>query len=132
MEIHDRFSGTRTYNDDNTLASISYSGAPVGDLSYTWDANKNKTSESISGIMSGYGFSASYDAEDRLTSWDRADASLDQSWELSPVGDWNSITENTSVQNRTHGPVHEILTAAGQAVQHGRAKGDGGGFGTPA
>jgi hypothetical protein len=25
-------------------------------MTYTWDANKNKTSESITGGMSGYGF----------------------------------------------------------------------------
>ena len=28
------------------------------DMAYTWDANKNKTSESITGVMSGYGFTA--------------------------------------------------------------------------
>ena len=111
-------SESRSYNDDNTLASISYSGAAIGDLTYGWDANKNKTSESIGGVMSGYGFTAGYDAEDRLTSWDRADTNLDQSWNLSPVGDWNSITENSSVQNRTHGPAHELLTAASQSVEH--------------
>jgi YD repeat-containing protein len=27
----------------------------IGDLSYTWDSKKNKTSESITGVMSGYG-----------------------------------------------------------------------------
>jgi hypothetical protein len=27
-------------------------------MAYTWDANKNKTSESITGVMSGYGFTA--------------------------------------------------------------------------
>ncbi len=68
--------------------------------------------------MSGYGFSAGYDAEDRLTSWDRSDINLDQFWDLSQVGDWNSITQNASVQNRSHGPVHEILTAGGQSVAH--------------
>ena len=109
---------TRSYNDDGTLATINFSGAPIGDLSYTWDANQNKTSEAIGGVMSGYGFTASYDAEDRLIGWDRSDTNLDQSWDLSPVGDWNSITQNASVQNRTHGPVHEILSASGQAVQH--------------
>ena len=39
----------------------------LGDLGYTWDANKNKTSESITGVMSGYGFTAAgttYDNED--------------------------------------------------------------------
>ena len=29
-----------------------------GDLSYTWDSKKNKTSESITGVMSGYGVTA--------------------------------------------------------------------------
>ena len=42
------------------IATISYSGAAIGGLSYTWDANQNKTSESIGGVMSGYGFAASY------------------------------------------------------------------------
>jgi hypothetical protein len=29
--------------------------APFCDMAYTGDANKNKTSESITGVMSGYG-----------------------------------------------------------------------------
>jgi RHS repeat-associated protein len=36
-------------------------------MAYTWDANKNKTSESITGVMSGYGFTSAgttYDNED--------------------------------------------------------------------
>jgi hypothetical protein len=48
-------SETRAYNNDNTLASISFSGASIGNLSYGWDANKNKTNEGITGTMSGYG-----------------------------------------------------------------------------
>ena len=111
-------SESRSYNSDNTLASISYSGAAVGDLSYGWDVNKNKTSESIGGVMSDYGFTAGYDAEDRLTSWDRADTNLDQSWNLSEVGNWDSFTENSSVQNRTHGAAHELLTVDSQSVDH--------------
>ena len=114
-------SETRAYNTDNTLSSINYTGAPVGDLTYGWDDNKNKTSESITGTMSGYGFdvgATGYDDEDRLVNWNRSDNNLDQAWNLSLVGDWNSITENTSTQNRTHGPTHEMLTAAGQAATH--------------
>ncbi|TWT87779.1 RHS repeat-associated core domain-containing protein [Stieleria varia] len=71
--------------------------------------------------MSGYGFAvgtSGYDDEDRLVNWERDDTNLDQSWSLSLVGDWNSITENGSSQSRTHGPTHEILTVASQAVQH--------------
>ncbi|WP_235909042.1 RHS repeat-associated core domain-containing protein [Roseiconus nitratireducens] len=111
-------SESRTYNVDNTPSAINFSGASIGNLSYTWDDNHNKTSETITGTMSGYGFTATYDAEDRLTGWDRADAALDQSWNLTPVGDWQSFTENSVVQNRTHGPAHELTAAAGQAVQH--------------
>lgn len=71
--------------------------------------------------MSGYGFSvgsSGYDDEDRLVNWQRSDTNLDQSWNLSAVGNWNSITENSSTQNRTHGPTHEMLTVASQSVTH--------------
>ncbi len=71
--------------------------------------------------MSSYGFdvgSSGYDDEGRLVNWERDDANLDQSWSLSLVGDWDSITENTSTQNRTHGAAHELLTAASQSITH--------------
>jgi len=32
-------SESRAYNTDNTLASISFTGAAIGDLSYRWDGN---------------------------------------------------------------------------------------------
>ena len=110
-----------TYNADSTLAGITYSGSgsDIGDYSYTWDTNKNKLSETISGVISGYGFdNTAYDTEDRLATWNRDDSNLDQSWNLSPVGDWNYITENGNVQSRTHGPTHEMLTADSQSVTH--------------
>jgi RHS repeat-associated protein len=95
----------------------------LGDLGYTWDANKNKTSESITGVMSGYGFTSAgttYDNEDRLTGFSRAATSgpalLSQSWSLTAVGDWTSVTTNGTAQNRTHGPTHELLTAGDQNV----------------
>jgi RHS repeat-associated protein len=58
------------------LAAINYSDAALGDLTYTWTKYKNKTSESIGGVMSGYGFanaSTTYDDEDedRLTGFPR-------------------------------------------------------------
>ena len=40
-------SESRAYNTDNTLASKSFTGEAIGDLSYGWDANKNKTCETI-------------------------------------------------------------------------------------
>ena len=67
-------SETRAYNNDNTLGSISYTGAPIGTYSYAWDANKNKTAETITGVMSRFSFStgaSGCDDEDRLTSYTR-------------------------------------------------------------
>jgi RHS repeat-associated protein len=58
-----------------------------------------------------------YDSEDRLVNWQRSDNNLTQAWNLSLVGDWNSITENSQTQSRTHGPTHELQAVAGQAVQ---------------
>jgi RHS repeat-associated protein len=71
--------------------------------------------------LSGYGFNvggSGYDSEDRLVNWQRPDNNLTQAWNLSLVGDWNSITENSQTQSRTHGPTHELQAVAGQAVQH--------------
>ena len=112
---------TRAYNNDNTLSSISFTGAPIGNLNYGWDDNKNKTSESITGTMSGYGFSVGangYDTEDRLIAWNRNDNQLNQSWNLTAVGDWDDFTENGNVQDRTHGLTHEMLTVANEAITH--------------
>ncbi len=111
-------SETRAYNTDNTLASINFAGASIGNLTYGWDANKNKTSEAIAGTMSNYGFTVpanGYDSEDRLVGFNRT-SGLTQSWSLSAVGDWNSVTTNSSTETRTHGPTHELLTAGGQNV----------------
>ncbi|MFO0940477.1 MAG: RHS repeat-associated core domain-containing protein [Pirellulales bacterium] len=111
---------SRTYNNDNKLSSISFggSGSAIGNLGYGWDNNQNKISETITGTMSNYGFSiptGGYDSEDRLVSFNRT-SGLSQSWSLSAVGDWNSVTTNGSAQTRTHGPAHELLTGAGQSV----------------
>jgi hypothetical protein len=69
--------------------------------------------------MSGYGFTTAgttYDNEDRLTGFALASGSFTQSWNLTSVGDWTSVTTNGTAQTRTHGPTHELLTAGGQSV----------------
>lgn len=63
--------------------------------------------------MSGYGFSTGtggYDTENRLIAWNRSDTTLDQSWNLTPAGDWNVFTENSVPESRVHGPAHELAT----------------------
>ncbi|MBX3418883.1 MAG: RHS repeat protein [Pirellulaceae bacterium] len=110
-------------NKDNLLASIvtTNSGSfKIGTYSYTWDANKNKTAETITGsAINGRGFSTGstgYDAEDRLTAWNRSDSNQNQAWNLSLVGDWNTFNQTGSsplTQTRTHGPAHEFTSFTG-------------------
>ncbi|MEQ1830100.1 MAG: hypothetical protein ABL921_29335 [Pirellula sp.] len=55
--------------------------------------------------MSGCEFTqagTAYDDEDRLTGYARANSNLTQSWSLTSVGDWSSITTNGTSQTRTH------------------------------
>lgn len=85
----------------------------VNKLNYTYDANKNITGETITGALSGFGFStgsSGYDKEDRLVNWNRNDDNQDQSWVLSKVGDWNSFTEEGVSTSRTYSDAHEVET----------------------
>ena len=107
---------SRSYFADNQIQSIAT--PTVETLTYTYDPNKNPTSETRSGVMAPYSWStgpAGFDDEDRLTNWQRTNGDS-QTWNLSPVHDWNSTTINGAVQTRTHGPAHEILTMAGAEV----------------
>ena len=118
---------TRAYQADNTLTSIA--AANVETLSYTYDENKNPTSETRPGVMAAHSWSTGagpsgsggFDPQNRLTSWAKANGDSQQ-WQLSPVNDWQSLTNNGST--RTHGPTHELtsITHAGAntptALQH--------------
>ncbi len=55
---------SRTFGTDNTLTAINFggTGTAIGNLAYGWDANKNKTSESIAGHLS---FTKFYDGGNR-------------------------------------------------------------------
>jgi len=60
--------------------------------------------------MANYGFSiptGGYDAEDRLVENERT-SGLDQSWSLSLVGNWSSVTTNSTTQTRTHAAAHRM------------------------
>jgi RHS repeat-associated protein len=110
----------RAYNVDNTLASITFPEHRLGRIPTAGTTTKIRHQRlsghderlRIRGRLSGY------DQEDRLLNWERTIQYLDQSWDLSLVGDWDSFTENSNTQNRTHGPTHELLTAGGQSVTH--------------
>ena len=107
---------TRSYFSDNQIQSIAT--PTVETLTYTYDPNKHPTSETRSGVMAPYSWTTGpigYDDEDRLKNWSRTNGDS-QSWNLSPVHDWNTFTNNGAVQTRTHGPAHEILTMSGAGI----------------
>ena len=107
---------TRAYlTGDNLPAFIA--NAAVGNYTYGWDVNKNKTGETITGAMSGYSSAMNFDDQNRLTSWNRSSGDS-QAWTLSPVNDWQSFTKNGTTEARTHGPTHEVLTVGAASIQH--------------
>ncbi len=111
---------TRAYLTADNLPAL-IANAAVGNYTYGWDSNKNKTSETITGAMIGYGFAVptgGYDDQNRLTAWNRTNGTKNQSWALSAVGDWNTFTDAGVAQTRTHGLTHEILTIGAATVTH--------------
>ena len=71
--------------------------------------------------MSNFGFGAfgsGYDDENRLVNWNRSDGNLDQSWNLSLVGDWNQKTENAINTNYTHNDAHELTAIDSTAISY--------------
>ena len=100
------------YRSDHLVSQIASPG--VGEYGYTYDQNKNKTSETISDAMSGFGFDTGptntdgYDDQDRLVAWNRTDEASDNSWLLRPVGHWETATQGTRTTAYQHGPSHEI------------------------
>ena len=104
---------------DNTLASISTPNLPG--FSYSFDANKNKMAETITGVLGNYGFStgaAGYDAIDRLLVWNRSDNARNQSWTLTAAGDWSQFIDAGTTHNRTHNTVHETTAVDGSALAY--------------
>ena len=107
---------TRTYQTGDNLP-LAISNSVVGAYTYVWDANKNKTGETITGAMANYTSSMGFDDQNRLTSWNRSNGNS-QAWALSAVNDWQSITNNGTVVARTHGPTHEVLTVGTATITH--------------
>ncbi len=103
------------------IATTNPGANKVGTYAYAWDANGNKTSETITGagFMSNYGFATTtYDDANRLTAWNRTDGNKDQSWALTGVGDWTTFTEESITQVRTHSAAHEVITLDANILNH--------------
>jgi RHS repeat-associated protein len=94
----------------------------VTGFGYTYDTLGRKTQESSS-LAAADTQQFAYDAASRLTSWKQgptATPTHQQSWTLSPVGDWNSTTVDGVSETRTHQDVHEVATVNGTALSYDR------------
>jgi RHS repeat-associated protein len=102
----------RSYRSDRTVGAIFTPG--VGDLVYSYDADKRKLSESGTAINGAQSFS--YDNQGRLTNWSGPGST--QSWVLSLVGDWQTTTRNSVVEVRTHDAAHELTALGGNPLTY--------------
>ena len=66
---------SRTYVTGDNLP-LAISNTAVGTYTYNWDANKNKTGETITGGMSGYTSTMAFDDQNRLRGYPKSQVSL--------------------------------------------------------
>ncbi|MFT3764628.1 MAG: RHS repeat-associated core domain-containing protein [Minicystis sp.] len=95
------------------MSAIDVPGATA--FHYAYDANKNPVSQSS--LDPDDAQSYAYDAEDRLTSFTRANGDA-QRWDLSLAGDWSQVTRNGVTESRTHDAAHALTSFDGSPVPH--------------
>ncbi|MEP3480457.1 MAG: RHS repeat-associated core domain-containing protein [Fuerstiella sp.] len=103
------------YQNDNYCVGIDTPG--IESFTYSYDENKNITSETRSGVMSSHSITNSFDDESRLVG--QADAAgTTHSIELSGSGDYEKVISDGEVELRQHNTVHEL-----ESIQAGSAAG---------
>ncbi len=120
----------RTYTPANQAKDLTVATAPtapakVVDITYTYDDNRRKKTKQDR-RLNGEGQTFDYDANDRLKTWTRTPGRIgeavpvadEQTWKLSPVGDWQETTVNGVTQVREHSPVHEVTKVAAVPVTY--------------
>src|SRR5205814_1619069 len=96
---------SKSYRNDNLLSSMTTTA--VGTITHSYDGDKRKLTEAGTAVSGDQTFA--YDNGGRLTSWQRGFPGLrNQSWVLSPVGDWVSTSRDGETENRTHDAAHEL------------------------
>ena len=82
----------------------------------SYDANKNVVSQDASNYFRDW--NASFDANNRLTSWDEV-GNRSRNWDLSLVGNWSSYTNNGTTETRVHDDKHQLKsTSTGQRYSY--------------
>ncbi|MFT5632428.1 MAG: RHS repeat-associated protein, partial [Rubritalea sp.] len=90
-------------------------------LSYSYAADKQITAENIVGDnIQNTSFTASYDAGNRITNWQRAGGFQppSQTWSYDDSGNWDSTTKDGNLESRTHSDSDQITQIAGNAATH--------------
>lgn len=123
-----------TYRDDGQVATIELTNpntnVTLDSFSYGYDPNKNVLSELRTQAMASHSWSTSdgsgdgFDDQDRLVHWKRDNGSQVQSWQLSLVGDWDSVNRNGTPEVRNHDPSHKLSTINGSTTLNYDAKGN--------
>jgi RHS repeat-associated protein len=107
-----------TWRDDNLPATWAM---PNGASAYSYDENKNRTADVIAGLLSGHSWTtgtSGFDDEDRLIARNQGSGNLQEEWELSLVGDFDSVTVNSVMTSRTHGPLHQLVAVGGTSLEY--------------
>lgn len=103
---------SRTYEAGSPL--VSTIGVPsVSGFAYTYDAAGRKLTETA---QAGGGQTFAYDPAGRVTAWTGGASA--QSWDLTLVGDWRSVTRDGVREERAHTAVHETVAIGGQALTY--------------
>ncbi len=111
---------TRLYDDASRIQPIANS-PNVGTVSYTYDANGNKLTESWTGAgnMSNWNFTTEngaddgYDAEDRFLRFDRPTQNEEFTWARSDIGNIGNISlESNLFQARSYNELHQLKSVA--------------------
>ena len=110
------------YNANNWITSLTHSNATslITGFSYAYDNEGNKLYEQKPDQPT-HSETYTYDAADRLTNYNVGTLSgptiptptVAKTWNLDPLGNWNSVVSNSVTETRTHGPANELLTDNG-------------------
>jgi len=105
--------------------SVKDGAAAIPELSFTYDylADKNVEKEKqTSGTFEDLSFTATYDAGNRVISYNRQDgypgARETQSWNYDGAGNWNSTVIDGSTQSRTHSDSDQLEVIAGDNLTY--------------
>ena len=74
-------------------------------------------SETTTGLTAAYTWDATFAAADRLQTWDRTNGTS-RNYGLDLIGNWNSVTRDGVLENRTHNDVHELTDMGGQNLTY--------------